>query len=74
MAIRKKCAHFTVTCRKAEITDQVEELYNQYKSHIDFSAAASCREYLHLREFENPYDSMMIEVRDGNILVAVGFF
>ena len=74
LAIRKKCASFTVTCKKAEITAELEELYRIYKDHVDFSVSSTCREYLHLDEFENPYDSRMIEIRDGSILIAAGFF
>lgn len=73
-AIRKRCNSFNVTIKKAEITAELEELYGMYKNHVDFSASATCREYLHLDEFENPYDSWMIEVRDGSILIAAGFF
>ncbi len=73
-AIRKRCSLFTVTIKKAEITTELEKLYSIYKNHVDFSASATCWDYLHLDEFENPYDSWMIEIRDGNILIAAGFF
>ena len=74
LSIRKKCASFTVTYKKAAITAELEELYRLYKDHVDFCISATCREYLHLDEFDNPYDSWMIEIRDGSILIAVGFF
>ena len=74
LAIRKKCLPFTVTCKKAEITTELEELYRLYKNHVDFSASATCWDYLHLDEFDNPYDSRIIEVRDGNCLIAAGYF
>ena len=73
-AIRKKCTSFIVKIKKAAITMELEELYSIYKNHVGFCASATCWEYLHLDEFENPYDSWMIEVRDGSILIAVGFF
>lgn len=72
--IRKSSASFTVTIKKAAITPELEELYSMYKNHVDFCASATCWDYLHQDEFENPYDSWMIEVRDGSILIAVGFF
>lgn len=74
LTIRKYCAPFTVTIKKAVITTELEELYSIYKNHVDFCASTTCWDYLHMDEFENPYDSWMIEIRDGNILIAAGFF
>lgn len=73
-AIRKKCAGFKITYKKAEITAGVDELYTIYKSHIIFEASENCRSYLHDNYFPNPFDSWMIEVHDGDTLIAVGYF
>jgi arginine-tRNA-protein transferase len=45
-----------------------------YRKHISFSAAESCEDYLHQRFLPNPFNSYMIEVRDGSTLIAVGYF
>ena len=72
--IRRNCAAFTTTYKNAEVNIEVEELYQIYRSHISFDASDSCRSYLHDRYFPNPFQSQMIEVRDGDTLIAVGYF
>lgn len=73
-ATRKKCERFEIIYKKAIITDEHEALYDLYRNHINFNTSATCSEYLHSDDSENPYDSWMIEIRDAGILVAVGFF
>lgn len=72
--IRKKCVAFTVQYKNAIISDEVESLYTLYESHVNFITAPSCSEVLHQQELDNPFDSWMIEIRDNNKLIAVGFF
>lgn len=72
--IRRKCSHFTISVLQAAVTKETEALYALYKQHITFEAAASATDYLHQAEIENPFDSWMIEVRDGSTLIAVGYF
>ena len=72
--IRKRCAPFTVAIKKAVITKEINELYSLYHAHINFTASPTCAGYLHQQDIENPYDSWMVEVRDNDTLVAVGFF
>lgn len=74
ITIRKKCSDFTVTYKQAAITAEIENLYALYKDHVNFSTAASCNDYLHMDLFENPWDAWMVEIRDGALLIAVGFF
>jgi len=74
LANRKKCAGFTASCKRAEITAETEALYSLYHSAIDFNTGGSCYDCLHDERLEDPFDSRMIEIRDGNTLVAVGYF
>ncbi len=73
-AIRKKCAGFKTTYKNAAITDEVNKLYTLYRSHIIFEASENCQSYLHDNYFPNPFNSWMIEVHDGETLIAVGYF
>ena len=72
--IRKKCSEFKVTYQPAKVTEEIENLYALYKNHVHFSTADTCNEYLHMDLFENPWDAWMIEIRDGTLLIAVGYF
>ncbi len=73
-AIRKKCAAFTVEIKLACITPSINELFEKYYHHINFNPGQSCSEYLHDALLPNPFDSWMIEIKDGETLVAVGYF
>lgn len=73
-AIRKKCAVFEVSIKKAVITNEIDALYATYLAGINFNASPTCYEYLHQAEIENPFDSWMIEIRNNATLIAVGFF
>jgi arginine-tRNA-protein transferase len=72
--IRKRCTGFTVHFKRAAINSDTEELYNLYRNHINFSAAEDCRSYLEDSFIENPFDSWMIEIKDQDQLIAVGYF
>lgn len=72
--ILKKCEGFTVTIEEAYVDDEIEALYAEYKSHVQFEVSSSCSNYLHQEELPEPFDAMMIKVHDRNILVAVGYF
>ena len=73
-SIRNRCQLFTIHFKKASITDETEALYMLYKNSIDFNASESCRSYLENNYVTNPFDAFMIEVRDRETLIAVGFF
>lgn len=72
--IRQKCKNFSVEIKDAILTQEIETLYRLYKNSISFTVSNNCWEYLHQPEIPLPYHSKMIEVRDGKLLVAVGFF
>lgn len=73
-ALRKKCAVFKTTYKKATITTEINELYEIYRSHITFEAGESCASYLHSTYCHNPFNSWMVEVHDGEALIAAGYF
>lgn len=74
LTIRRKCVAFTVCIKKACINEEIEVLYSLYRNHIHFSGAEKCIDILDGDLLENPFDSWMIEVRNGTILIAVGYF
>ena len=74
LAVRKKSTAFSVTCKEASITDEIEALYDLYYNAVDFNTAVSCNDCLHDSRLEDPFDSRMIEIRDAGMLVAVGYF
>jgi leucyl-tRNA---protein transferase len=74
LAIRKKCAGFSVSFKKAVITPAIDELYGLYRNHIDFNASADCSSCLHGFYLPNPFESWMVEISDHDKLIAVGYF
>ena len=73
-AIRKKCSAFTFSYHKAKINNQANELYSLYLNSIDFEAAETCNTYLYHPYFENPFNSKMLQIKDGKNLIALGYF
>ncbi len=73
-AIRKRCNGFTVISTKAKINKEINDLYNCYIKSIDFEAAESCKTYLHDPYIENPFHAKMLQIKDGKVLIAAGYF
>lgn len=72
--ILKKCSGFSVSVQQAYVDEEIEALYSHYKSHVPFSVSPSCSDYLHQEIFPQPFDSMIIKVRDKDRLIATGYF
>lgn len=72
--IYKKNKKFSVIVKDAECTDEIEELFQLYRQSIDFEPTENIRSYLFDYEYESAFDSKMIEIRDGQQLIAVGYF
>ena len=72
--ILKKCEGFSVQIKKACVDDEVEDLYAVYKRHVQFTVSPTCNNYLHFDIMPDPFDSMMIQVRDDDKLIATGYF
>jgi len=72
--INKKCSCFNVQIKKACMDDEVEALYALYKKHVPFHITETGADYLHTSLIPHPFDSMMIQVRDDDTLIATGYF
>lgn len=72
--IYKQNERFKITIREAEISDEVEKLYLKYKNHVLFDAPESVRDYLFGEYTENEFESYLVEVRDHDLLIGVGYF
>lgn len=71
--------HFTIIHRDFYINEELEHLYGLYISAIEFDAPPTLQSYLFGEifvdeEMYNVFDSGIIEVRDGNTLVAAGIY
>jgi arginine-tRNA-protein transferase len=73
-SILKKCRRFSVSIHPAYVDDEVEVLYEQYKSYVPFSVSSSCYDYLHHAFLPQPFQSLMVQVRDQDELIAAGYF
>ena len=72
--ILRRCAGFSVSFQPAYVDDEVEMLYSLYKSWVPFSVSSTCADYLHQQLVPQPFDSMMVQVRDKGQLIALGYF
>ncbi len=74
LSIQKKCAIFHVTVKEAVVTDEIENLYSLYVNQLKFESSNTCKGRFGTDIFDNQFDSWMIEIRDGEKLIAVGYF
>lgn len=70
---------FSTTIKPLQITDELETLYQLYRSELDFEVSPSLRENLFSLCFissENApvFDSWVIEIRDQGKLIAAGVY
>jgi leucyl-tRNA---protein transferase len=71
--------NFTVAIKKLVINSEIEELYSNYRQHIDFDISETLADNLYKNiidesPLKNVFNSMVIEVRDNNVLIAAGIF
>jgi arginine-tRNA-protein transferase len=74
LKLQKLNKRFELVQTVAIIDDEVEQLYQRYLGGIDFDASSSVRSFL---MDTHPYDyfpSRMWQVRDGDRLIACGYF
>jgi leucyl-tRNA---protein transferase len=79
LAVLKLNQHFTVRIKPLKITKEIENLYQRYKSHIDFEISPTLKNYLYDGSTfdapkQNVFHTEMIEVRDNNRLIAAGIY
>jgi arginine-tRNA-protein transferase len=67
-------ARFTSTVRPFRLTPEYEELYARYREAITFDAAPTVEDVLLGSAAHNVFNTHVIELRDGDQLVAAGMF
>lgn len=65
---------FTVELSPCYISGEIEWLFRQYKSAINFRHSQSVREFLQFGGNTNVFDTYLITVRNGEALIAAGYF
>jgi arginyl-tRNA--protein-N-Asp/Glu arginylyltransferase len=67
-------ARFSVAVKPFRITAEYEELYARYHASIDFDASPSLEDLLLAGATQSVFDTHIIEVREGDQLIAAGIF
>lgn len=70
----KRNQDFRIEFQSARITKEKEVLFSKYKQGIDFQASASLQSLLYGASTENIFNTLEINIYDGNQLIASGFF
>ena len=65
---------FSVAVKPFRLTNELETLYANYRNAINFDARLSVEECLLNGDTHNAFDTLVIEVRDGALLIAAGIF
>lgn len=65
---------FSVVVKPFVLSDELESLYAHYRQSIDFDAPESVEACLLGGATANVFDTQVVEVRDGNRLIAAGIF
>lgn len=65
---------FSVQIRPFQLTDELEALYAVYRRSITFDAPSTVEEFLLAGAKHNVFNTEVIEVRDGEQLIAAGIF
>lgn len=72
--IRELNKEFSVTITNGTITGEAEELYQLYKSSVNFDVSETIQDYLVGEAIGTIYNTRCMEIRDGGQLIAAGFF
>ena len=67
-------ANFSAVVKPFVLTAELRNLYAQYRAAIDFDAPSSIEACLLDGTRRNIFDTQVVEVRDGNRLIAAGIF
>jgi leucyl-tRNA---protein transferase len=70
----KRNRAFAVTARPFALTTELQTLYARYRNSIDFDTYLSLEEALYGGPPYTTFDTYLIEIRDGNRLIAAGVF
>lgn len=72
--LSEKNNRFRTEIKRLNITPAHEALYDSYKKGISFEGASSLHSLLYGKSDYNVYNTQMINVYDGNILIGTGCF
>lgn len=72
--LQKKNSRFTREIDQAIITAEQENLFARYRESISFDCAPTLRGLLYGEGMSNAYNTYMINLYDGDKLIALGFF
>jgi leucyl-tRNA---protein transferase len=72
--LQKRNSHFTVQVQTASLTRQHELLYKQYKQGITFQTSDNLQQLLYGYEIHNRFQTLEINIYDGDRLIAAGYF
>lgn len=67
-------AQFAVSIQPFQLTDEYEALYEQYRAGIDFDAPLTVESFILGGAAHNVFNTAVVEVRDGERLIAAGIF
>ncbi|HEY5371524.1 MAG TPA: GNAT family N-acetyltransferase [Hanamia sp.] len=72
--LSKKNSCFRTEIKSSVITPAHEELYDSYKEGVSFEGASSLHSLLYGKSDCNAFNSQMINVFDGDVLIGAGVF
>jgi len=72
--IKRQAENFTVNINPFEITEEIEILFQEYRSAIDFDTCETVTDFLLEDGVTNVFNTSMIEIRQDNLLIAAGYF
>jgi len=67
-------APFSIAIRPFRLTAELESLYALYRSSISFDAPVTVEEFMLNGATTNAFNTQVIEIRDGDQLIAAGIF
>ncbi len=65
---------FSTSIQPLNITAELEALYTDYKTGINFEPAESIQKWLYEDQDDSVYDTQLVEIRDRGQLIAAGIF
>lgn len=74
LRLLKMNAPFSVIVKPFRLTEELETLYSLYRNSINFDAPDSVESCLFDGAIYNAFDTYVVEVRDGDLLIAAGIF
>lgn len=72
--LHKAKKKFTIEITEAQITEEINRVYEEYRHYVDFNAYESVHACLFADSNHNIFHTKMMLIRDGTALVAVGYF